>query len=123
MINRPSRGQSAVEFALLAPFALLCGMVLLGLAMACMHLISLHDVARNAVRSAITADEPARAASAVAAQVGADARTHEDARTGTITVVVSKKARLPVPLLGRLLGSRTLSASATMLREPPIVLG
>lgn len=112
-----------MEFALVLPLVAICGMLLAGVAGLCLQIIVLQDTARNAVRAAITADDPSAAAAAVAALVDTRSTTTVDDDTHTVTVEVRKTVRIPVPLLGDFLGPRVLTASATMLREPPIALG
>lgn len=117
------RGQSTVEFALVAPLVVLCTMTLLGTVGLCLDATRLDDVARNAVRSAVTADDPSRAAEAVAREFRVAASTSVNDRTGIVTVTVRLVRPLPIPVLGRLVPRVSLRGSASMMREPPIVLG
>lgn len=124
--RRPRRaraGQSTVEFALITPLVVVCALALMATTGLCLDIARLDDVARNAARSAITANDPAAAAAAIARNAGASADTAVHARTGLVTVTVRRAHRFPVPLLGGIAPRVTLVASATMLREPPIVLG
>lgn len=124
MNHRPGgRGQSTVEFALIAPLAVLCAMTLLGTLGLCLDINRLDDVARTAVRSAITADDASSAAAAVARAFRLTATTNVDERTGLVTVTVRSRRRVPIPVVGHLLPRLVLHGSATMMREPPIVLG
>ena len=116
-----NRGQATVEFALMAPLVILSALLLLATLSVCLDSLRLNDTARNAVRSAITSDNPSDAASAVATLSQVSAVTTTDNSTGLITVEVSMKKRFP--LLGRWLPSLSLRATATMMREPPLVLG
>lgn len=88
----------------------------------CIDAAHLHDVARNAVRAAITADEPEASVDILARRFKVQANTIVDSRTGLVTVVVRRRHRLGIPIVGRLIPPLALGASATMLREPPIVL-
>lgn len=129
MTSRPatgahgSRGQSVVEFALVLPLVAICGLVLVGFAALCLQYVVLQDTARNAVRAAITAYDPSAAATAVAALFGTTSVTEIDDVSHTVTVEVRKQVRIPLPVLDKLIGPRVITATATMLREPPIVLG
>lgn len=117
------RGQATVEFALVTPLVVLCAMTLLGTVGLCLDIARLDDIARNAVRSAVTADDPSRAADAVARAFRVSANTTVNDRTGIVTVTVRLVRPLPVPVIGRLVPRVSLRGSASMMREPPIVLG
>ena len=115
------RGQATVEFALMAPLVVLCALLLLATLSVCLDTLRLNDIARSAVRSAITSDNPSEAATAIAGLSQVSARTTTDDLTGLVTVDVSLKKHFP--LLGRWLPSLSLHGTATMMREPPLVLG
>jgi len=115
------RGQATVEFALMAPLVVLCALLLLATLSVCLDTLRLNDIARSAVRSAITSDNPSEAATAIADLSQVSARTTTDELTGLVTVDVTIKKRFP--LLGRWLPSLSLHGTATMMREPPLVLG
>ena len=115
------QGQATVEFALMAPLVVLCALLLLATLSVCLDTLRLNDIARSAVRSAITSDNPSDAASAIADLSHVSATTTTDDLTGLITVDVTMKKRFP--LLGRWLPSLSLHGTATMMREPPLVLG
>jgi len=116
-----NRGQATVEFALMAPLVVLCALLLLATLSVCLDSLRLNDTARNAVRSAITSDNPSEAASAITTLSHVSVVTTTDDATGLITVNVTMKKRFP--LLGRWLPSLSLHGTATMMREPPLVLG
>lgn len=116
-----NRGQATVEFALMAPLVVLCAVLLLATLSVCLDTLRLNDIARNAARSAITSDKPSDAATALADLSHVIAQTTTDEVTGIITVDVTKKKRFP--LLGKWLPSLSLHGTATMMREPPLVLG
>lgn len=116
-----NRGQATVEFALMAPLVILCVLLLLATLSVCLDSLRLNDIARNAVRSAITSHDPSDAASAIATLSQVSAVTTTDDSTGLVTVEVSMKKRFP--LLGRWLPSLSLHETVTMMREPPLVLG
>jgi hypothetical protein len=115
------RGQATVEFALMAPLVVLCALLLLATLSVCLDTLRLNDIARSAVRSAITSDNPSEAATAVAGLSQVSAITISDESTGLVTVHATMKKRFP--LLGRWLPSLSLHGTATMMREPPLVLG
>jgi Flp pilus assembly protein TadG len=115
------RGQATVEFALMAPLVVLCALLLLATLSVCLDTLRLNDIARSAVRSAITSDNPSEAATAIADLSQVSAITITDESTGLVTVHATLKKRFP--LLGRWLPSLSLRGTATMMREPPLVLG
>ena len=109
--RRNDNGQATVEFALMAPLVVLCALLLLATMSVCL----------DTLRSAITSDNPSEAATAIALLSHVSATTTVNGVTGLITVEASMKKRFP--LLGRWLPSLSLHATATMMREPPLVLG
>jgi Flp pilus assembly pilin Flp len=109
--RRNDNGQATVEFALMAPLVVLCALLLLATLSVCLDTLRLNDIARSAVRSAITSDNPSDAATAIALLSHVSATTTVDGITGLF------------PLLGRWLPSLSLHATSTMMREPPLVLG
>jgi hypothetical protein len=115
------RGQATVEFALMAPLVVLCALLLLATLSVCLDTLRLNDIARSAVRSAITSDNPSDAATAIADLSHVAVVTNTDESTGLVTVNATMKKRFP--LLGRWLPSLSLRTTATMMREPPLVLG
>ena len=115
------RGQATVEFALMAPLVVLCALLLLATLSVCLDTLRLNDIARSAVRSAITSDNPSDAATAIADLSHVSAVTITDESTGLVTVEITMKKQFP--LLGRWLPSLSLHATSTMMREPPLVLG
>ena len=119
--HRRDNGQATVEFALMAPLIVLCVLLLLATLSVCLDTLRMNDIARSAVRSAITSDNPSEAARAIAVLSHVSAVTTTDESTGLVTVNASSKKRYP--LLGRWLPSLSLHATATMMREPPLVLG
>jgi Flp pilus assembly protein TadG len=119
--RRKDRGQATVEFALMAPLVVLCALLLLATLSVCLDTLRLNDIARSAVRSAITSDNPSAAATAIADLSHVSAVTITDESTGLVTVNATMKKRFP--LLGRWLPSLSLHGTATMMREPPLVLG
>lgn len=119
--RRNDNGQATVEFALMAPLVVLCALLLLATLSVCLDTLRLNDIARSAVRSAITSENPSDAATAIAVFSHVSAVTITDESTGLVTVNATMKKRFP--LLGRWLPSLSLHAISTMMREPPLVLG
>ena len=115
------RGQATVEFALMTPLVVLCALLLLATLSVSLDTLRLNDIARSAARSAITSDNPSDAAIAIADLSQVSAVTITDDLTGLVTVNATMKKRFP--LLGRWLPSLSLHGTATMMREPPLVLG
>lgn len=105
----------------MAPLVVLCALLLLATLSACLDTLRLNDIARSAVRSAITSDSPSDAATAIADLSHVSAVTVTEESTGIVTVVATMKKRFP--LLGRWLPSLSLQGTASMMREPPLVLG
>mgnify|MGYP000315129728 FL=1 len=115
------RGPATVQFALMAPLVVWCALLLLATLSVCLDTLRLNDIARSAARSAITSDNPSDAAIAIADLSQVSAVTITDDLTGLVTVNATMKKRFP--LLGRWLPSLSLHGTATMMREPPLVLG
>ena len=105
----------------MAPLVVLCALLLLATLSVCLDTLRLNDIARSAVRSAITSESPSDAATAIAQLSHVSAVTVTDESTGIVTVNATMKKRFP--LLGRWLPSLSLHGTATMMREPPLVLG
>jgi hypothetical protein len=87
----------------------------------CVSVLGLEDSARILARAAATADDPAVAASQLATQMGMGASTDIDAGTGIITVTASRTVR--VWFFGGHLSPVVIHSSASILREPQVVLG
>ena len=105
----------------MAPLVVLCAVLLLATLSVCLDTLRLDDIARNAARSAITSDNPVEAATAIADFSHVSAKTTSDEVTGLIIVDTTMKKRFPI--VGRWLPSLSLHGTATMMREPPVVLG
>jgi len=119
-INK-QRGQATVEFALVVPLVGLCAIALVAVLSLCLSMLALNDTARNSARAAATSPDPQSAAATIAAVRGATANVQVSNTTGLITVYVTQPARLPI--IGKWLPSVRLSAQASIMQEPPIVLG
>ncbi len=114
-----NRGQATVEFALVLPLFLFCVAFLFIVTQTCLSVLALNDTARSAVRAAVTADHPTEAVSTLLAESRITSEVNEN-ENGIITVHLAEPFRvwflsLPIHLI-------RLRASASMMREPPIVL-
>lgn len=118
--HRRRRGQATVEFALVAPLFVACTLTLVAVAVACVRIVGMHDLARRAARAASVADDPCLAATR-AVPDGTRLRCTLDDELGTVTIGVS--SRIAVPFLGGTLSRVLPWADATMIREPPLTLG
>ena len=115
------RGQSTIEFALVAPLVIACVGLLLAVTVTCLHHLALHDIARHAARSAITADDPTTAAHRAISDPNITLDISEDPVLRLVTVTAKRTGGLW--WFGRFLPAGVLSQSVTMMRESPIVLG
>lgn len=100
------------------PLYVLALVTLVGVTAVCIDAIRLHDMARVAVRTAVTTDDPAATVSAVVAGRNVRAEVDDDLATQMVTVRLSRT----VPGLGWLSRMFGLSATVTMMREAPPVL-
>ena len=119
LLNK-QRGQATVEFALVTPLVFACVGLLVGTTVMCLQYLSLHDVARIAARAAVMAEAPSDAAQSVVTNSSLQVTTTENLSAGTITVTVTRTGGLW--WMNRLLSTRAISQSVTMMREAPIVL-
>lgn len=106
------------EMAVLAPFGVAFGLLLLWVVSLGFVQVQLVDAAREAARL-VARGESAEAASADAKRHsprGATVRVSE--HDGLVTVRVSARSRLPLPVL-RHVGARTMEASAVSAKEEP----
>lgn len=115
------QGQATVEFALVVPLVGFCAIALVAVVTLCLNILALNDTARNSARAAATSPDPQQAATTIAASGGATATTQIDNSTGLITVRITQPARLPI--IQWWLPFIRLSAQASIMQEPPIVLG
>jgi Flp pilus assembly protein TadG len=107
-----------VEFALVMPLFVLTVVTMIGVTAVCLDAIRLHDMARTAVRSAVTTDDPVRTVAVMMEGKGVRVETTDDLATRMVTVTLSRSA----PGLGWLARRIGLSATVTMMREAPPVL-
>lgn len=120
MTRRRARGQATIEFALVAPLFLACTLALVGTAVTCLRLVSLHDTARRAARAASVADDPCAAARVTVPERTRLTCTLDDS-LGTVTVSVS--ATIGIALLDSVVVRVLPAMTATVMREPPVSLG
>ncbi|MEO7572249.1 MAG: TadE/TadG family type IV pilus assembly protein [Acidimicrobiales bacterium] len=114
-----------MELALLLPVVLLLLLAVLQVGLLARDVVLVTHASREAVRAAATDADPAAARQAAAASSGLDV----DRLTVTVgnrglpgdrvRVEVVYRARTRVPLIGRLVGDRTIRSEATMRVETP----
>ena len=115
-MTRRERGMVTAEMAVLAPFGAVFGLLLLWIVSLGFTQVQLVDAAREAARL-VARGEPVAAASDLARrQAPGDAKVHISEHDGLVTVRVSTRSRLPLPVL-RHIGARTLEASAVSADE------
>jgi Flp pilus assembly protein TadG len=120
MKRHSNKGQATIEFALLLPVFLVTIFLMLGVLTVCMKQLALSDVARSAVRVAVTADDPPTAVESLLRNTSTSSTVSEN-QNGIIRVEVRQPIRLAFFALPTQVVQ--LRASASMMREPPIVLG
>lgn len=115
---RGERGMVTAETAVLAPFALVVGLLLVWVVSLGVTQVRLVDAAREGARVAARGEDPA-AAEAAARRVapgGAQVRLAE--ADGLVTVTVRTSAGPPVPFL-RHVGEHELEATSVAAAEQP----
>lgn len=128
--RRPGRGageggQATVELALLLPVVVVLLLVILQVGLIARDVVLVTHAAREAARAAAVDPDPgaARAAAAAAGGLAADrltvgVRGRGDAGS-RVRVRITYRAPTDVPLVGALVGDRTLRAEASMRVEGP----
>ncbi len=120
---RADRGQAAVELALVLPVVLLLVLAALQVGLVARDVVLVEHAAREAARAAAVDDDPVavrRAALEGSGLSGDRLDLHQRGRDGPgsrVTVTVRYRSPTDVPLVGRLLGDRTIEASVTMRVE------
>jgi Flp pilus assembly protein TadG len=117
-MTRRERGMVTAEMAVLAPFAVAFGLLLLWIVSLGFTQVQLVDAAREAARLVARGEPVAAAADLARRQAPGDAKVRISERDGLVTVRVSTRSRLPLPVL-RHIGARTLEASAVSADERP----
>lgn len=119
----PDRGQSTVELALALPVVVLLLLVLLQVALVARDVVLVAHAAREGARAAAIDPDPAAAREAAEAAAGLDPERMEvdagdrGAAGSRVRVVVRYRVRTDVPIVGRLLGDRTVVTGVTMRVE------
>ena len=122
MTTSPSqKGQATVELALVTPLIVLLLLAIVQVALVARDQILVVHAARASARAA--AVEPSRETALAAARQAADLDASRlmvslERRGDRVIAAVTYSAPTAVPLVGRLLPDRELSASASFLVEP-----
>lgn len=121
--RRREHAQSTVELALLLPVVVLLLLAVLQVGLLGRDVLLVTHAAREASRAAAVDGDPGSARRAAIASSGLPADRVEVVVTGRdgvgsrVRVEVSYRAPTSVPIVGRLLGDRTLQAAVTMRVE------
>jgi Flp pilus assembly protein TadG len=117
--SRRDGGQAVVELALCTPLVCLfmLAVVQVGLVVGD-HLLA-HHAAREAARAAAVSAQPAAAGAAAVARSAPGASVSVASDERTVTATVELVSHTDVPLIGALIPDITITATATMAREPP----
>jgi Flp pilus assembly protein TadG len=123
--RRGEAGQASVELALLLPVIVVLLLAVLQVGLLARDVVLVTHASREAARAAATDPDPGAARAAATASSGLDADRLEVVVRGRggagsrVRVDVAYRAATSVPLVGGLLGDRTIRSSATMRVEPP----
>jgi len=132
-VTRPQRapapagdaGQASVELALLLPVVVLLLLAVLQVGLLARDVVLVTHASREAARAAATDPDPGAARVAATSSGGLDADrlvvtvTDRGAAGSRVRVELAYRAETRVPLIGALLGDRTIKSSATMRVESP----
>lgn len=99
-------------------FAVLTGCIV-GVTAVCLQVLSLHDAARSTARLASVSADPVGTAETWAREHVHGVEVHTISGAGTVTVELTRRITVPVPLLGRVTLRTPVSASVIMPLEPP----
>lgn len=127
-MSRPPRtrpGQATVEFALVVPLVVMCTVVVVIATITGLRVIALAGLARDATRAAAVADSPCEAAKIVVGKRATVQCTIDHLPSGrarSVHVLVTHRWGAP-GMIGAWVSALAPRASATMLIEPPPVLG
>ena len=119
-LRRNSAGQATVEFALISPLVVLCLYLVVGTTASCLEVLRLHDIARDAARSAATSGSPIATAQEFAQSHGATSTVAISPDQQFVSVTVHKTFQ-PISIKAWL-SPLPLRATVTMMLEPPMVL-
>ena len=121
--RRADGAQSTVELALLLPVVVLLLLAVLQVGLLGRDVLLVTHASREAARAAAVDADPGAARRAAIASSGLDADRMDvrvsgrDGAGSRVRVVVSYRAPTSVPIVGGLLGDRTLHAAVTMRVE------
>jgi Flp pilus assembly protein TadG len=111
-------GMVTAEMAVLAPFGVAFGLLLLWIVSLGFTQVQLVDAAREAARLVARGESTASASDVALNQAPPGATVRVSETDGMITVRVSARSRLPLPVLHHV-GARRLEASAVSADESP----
>ena len=118
-------GQATVELALLLPVLALVLLLILQIGLLGRDLVLVGHAAREAARAAAVDPDPGAALAAARAAGGLDDDRLDVVVSGRgdpgsrVRVTVTYRAETDIPIVGALLGDRTLRSAATMRVEGP----
>jgi len=121
--RRRDAGQAAVELALLLPVVVLLLLAVLQVGLVARDVVLVTHASREAARAAAADPDPSAALDAARDSGALDGdrltvRTTGRGDPGTrVRVEVRYRSRTDVPIIGALLGDRTITSSATMRVE------
>ena len=120
-MRRRDRGQATVELALALPVVCTLLLSVVQLAVVVADQLAVDLAAREGARAAAVAADPAGAAREAAERAVSVRPLAVEVRAGagTVTVSVRHTNHTDVPLVGLLIGDVVVSATATMVLEPP----
>lgn len=113
---RPERGMVTAEMAVLAPFGVAFGLLLLWIVSLGFTQVQLVDAAREAARLVARGETVAAASGVARKHAPPGTAVHVTTDDGLVTVQVSARSQLPLPIL-RHVGARTMEASAVSADE------
>lgn len=119
--GRLDRGQAAVEFAIALPVVVLAALAIVQMAVVVRDQLAVEHAAREAARAASVAaagspSGPSAAATATAVD-GIEITVTDEG--GRVTAVATKPDVTALPIVGVAVGDLEVSATVTMLIEPP----
>ena len=121
MRRRQDRGQASLELALCLPLVLMFMLLFVQVAVVVRDQLAVQAAARDGARAAsAAAGATAAATRAARATTGLQPLAVSAAQSQqAVTVTVQYVQRTTVPIIGPLLPNVTLTATATMVLEPP----
>jgi Flp pilus assembly protein TadG len=108
-----------VELALVLPLVCLLLLGVVQVAVVVSDQLLVQHAAREGARAASVSASPADSAGRAVHAIAADASVSVSTGADQVTVRVTLTSRTDVPLIGAVVPDRTLTAAATMAREPP----